>query len=355
MSEFLLEGVAEKHELHMRELLYGQLISRSLAVAAELGVPDLLATGARSPTAVAEALGAHPESIRRLLTGLAAYGVFVADEAGRFALTPRGATLRAQAPGTAHPTALLVGREVGATWAELGTTMRTGKPAFDQALSSEFFKFLADRPQTREVFHQSQSAAVAAELSDLFDQIDVRRYRQVVDIGGGDGSLLCVILEKATTAKGVVFDLPEVREHADARIADVGLTDRCSTAVGDFFEAVPRGGDLYILSRILHDWSDEDAVRILRTCHASMGAGSSLLILEYLLDERSTGAPARAAAVMDLYMLSLFGATGGHERTAAEFGSLLERAGFVTTRQVSLRSGVAAIEAAPAAERVAAT
>lgn len=350
MSELDTEASTGSAPLDMRALLYGQLVSRSLSAVAELGVADLLAAGPCTAAEVAARVDAHPDAVQRLLAGLSAFGVFRSDSAGRFHLTPLGSTLCSDTAGTAWPTAFLVGHEVGAAWAEFGTTIRTGKSAFEQVFGCTFFDFLAVAPGPHDIFHRSQAAAITAELNDLSETFDMTAYRHVIDIGGGDGTLLCSLLANSPDTKGVVFDRPGVVGQAAIRLVAAGLADRCSVRAGDFFAEVPHGADLYILSRILHDWSDLDAERILRKCRAAMGPTSTLLIVDLLREGSGTDAAARAAAVMDLYMLSLFGAEGGRERSVAELVSLLARSGFSTVGHRPLRSGVSIIEARVADE-----
>ncbi|MFE3779785.1 methyltransferase [Amycolatopsis sp. NPDC059090] len=324
----------------MRMLLYGQLVSQSLVSVAELGIAELLGAGPLPVPTVAARLGTHEAATGRLLGALAAFGVFEAVGDDSYGLTPFGAALCFDTPGTAGPTALLLGRSVGRAWAEFTSAIRTGKSAFAGTYGAEFFDHLAEDEDVHAVFHESQSAAVVAELAGLAEHVG-SKYRRLVDVGGGDGTVLCSILRQAENATGIVFDAPAVVPRAAARISRERLSSRCAAAGGDFFEQVPPGGDLYLLSRVVHDWGDDAVTRILSTCRAAMGRGTRLMIVDYVLDDHA----GHMAAIMDLYMMSLFGADGGRERTMTEFSALLAGSGLQLTSHSILSSGMAILEA----------
>ncbi|UOZ11595.1 acetylserotonin O-methyltransferase [Amycolatopsis sp. WQ 127309] len=328
----------------MRTMLYGQLISRGLVAVAELGIAELLAPGPRTVRDIAGELGTHEQATRRLLEGLTTFGVFESTGDDAYGLTGLGTALCADTPGTAAPTALLLGLGVGQAWAELTSAVRTGKSAFAEVFGEPFFDHLTDGEEIRAIFHRSQAAAVTAELAGLAEHVTQGGYRRLVDVGGGDGTVLCAILARSESAGGIVFDAPAVAAQAASTIARAQLTGRCNAQGGDFFDQVPAGGDLYLLSRVVHDWSDEDVTRILGTCRAAMGGDATLMIVDYVLGDGAE----RMGAIMDLYMMSLFGADGGRERTLAEFTRLLEGAGFTLTGHRTLDSGMGVLEARPA-------
>jgi hypothetical protein len=181
------------------------------------------------------------------------------------------------------------------------------------------------------------------EAADVVAAYDFAALRRIVDVGGGSGVLLEAILRATPGLRGVLVDRPEAVERARARLADLG--DRCECVVGDFFDAVPAGADAYLLSRVIHDWHDADAQRILATCREAMPEDARLLLVEAILPERAHDGP--EAIRMDLHMLVLFGA---RERTAAEYGNLLTGAGLDVRRVLPTRSAASlgVIEAAPA-------
>ncbi|SHG69801.1 methyltransferase [Streptoalloteichus hindustanus] len=333
----------------MREMLFSHLVSRCLCAVAHLDVPDLLADGALPVAELATRTGAHPAALRRVLRALVLFEVFTEPAPDVFALTPLGATLRRDAPASARPSALLVGGVVGTAWNELPRSVRTGQPAFEEAFGAGFFDYLERRPEVRAVFARSQAEGLALELDEILAHVDLPEHGLLVDVGGGDGAFLTAVLATRPGVTGIVLDLPETAALAARRIAERGLAGRCAARAGDFFRAVPPGGDLYLLSHVLHDWSDADAVALLRVCAKAMPAHATLLVIDLVAAESTAAGTAdagyRYAALLDLYMLSLFGGDGGRERTAGEITDLLRAAGLVDVRVRRLPSGVGVVTA----------
>jgi SAM-dependent methyltransferase len=174
---------------------------------------------------------------------------------------------------------------------------------------------------------------------------DFSPFRTVVDVGGGNGALLIVILNANPKLNGVVFDMPGAAERATKNIADSRLADRCKAVGGDFFEKVPSGGDAYLLKHVIHDWDDERAVKILESCRRAMPPSGKLLIVEGVYPERiDQSLDARGAAANDVNMLVN---TGGRQRSETEFRALYEAAGFALTRIVPTPARVSVIEGTP--------
>jgi hypothetical protein len=176
----------------------------------------------------------------------------------------------------------------------------------------------------------------AARDAVLATSYDFGHLRRLVDVGGGRGSLLCALLGVYPHLQGVLFERPGVAEGAREQLLKAGLTGRCEVVAGDFFEAVPPGGDAYLLSWILHDWDDELALRILANCRKGMDDGARMLVIELVVpapDEPGAAAVQRLVRQTDLEMLTV---VGGRERTAKEYGQLFTRAGFELTRIVPL-------------------
>ncbi|MEV7023385.1 methyltransferase [Kitasatospora sp. NPDC093558] len=348
----MLDPETHDHATRMRMLLYGQLVSRVICTAVRLGVPEALAERSRSAEELALQLVGHAVSLDRLLRALVPFGVFTEEADGTFALTALGRTLLPETPGTAQPTALLLAGEVGRTWTDLEHTVRTGDSAFRRQFGRDLFEYLEQQPERREVFDRSQEAGLRLELDEVFDAVGFERYPWIVDVGGGNGHLLCELLARTPGSTGTVLDLPGTVPLAEKRIAEEGLTRRCTAVAGDFFAHVTPGADLYILSHVLHDWGWARAVDILRTCAAAMPAHGRLMVIDLVTDgagpdgSGTEGAvPHRLPAVMDVYMLSLFGAAGGRERTRAEFAALLADAGLESEETKVLPSGMAVITA----------
>ena len=331
--------------LKVRELIYAQLSSRALCAMAELGLADALAERPLTAAELARRVGADPALLTRLLNALAAFGMLDAStgpDGTEFALTPLGATLRATAPASALPTALLVAQAVAPAWERLTESVRTGRPGFPEAFGEDFFARLGGSPELREVFDRSQEAGLALELAALLAAVDFSGPLTVVDVGGGDAALLTGLLSAHRELRGVLVDLAEALSRAARRLDRAGLGNRCELVAGDFFEPLPRDADRYLLRHILHDWDDAACLALLRNCRAAMGPDARLLVIDHLAGGEGDRSD-RWGAVMDLYMMSLFG--GGRERTRAELTRLLREAGFDLVRVTRLPAGAGVFEA----------
>jgi hypothetical protein len=225
---------------------------------------------------------------------------------------------------------------------EVFHSVRTGEPAFERALGAPLFDFLAGEPEQGAIFNQAMGDFSRQATASAVDAYDLSSVRLIVDVGGGDGTLVATALERHRQLRGVVFDLPHVAALTGARIAELGLEDRCSVQAGDFFDSIPAGGDVYALSWILHDWDDERCVQILRNCRSAIADGGRLLIVETLLPPGDTP---HWGKVLDVAMLVV---TGGRERTEAEYSGMLERAGFELSAVHPTASLMSVIEALPA-------
>jgi SAM-dependent methyltransferase len=224
--------------------------------------------------------------------------------------------------------------------------VREGGTAFEQVYGDRFFEYLSRNPEQEAIFQGSMTGRSEDEAGHVVAAYDFGGLGRLVDVGGGHGILLGAILRSAPDLRAVLVDQPAVVEQARRRLAAGGVAGRCELVAGDFFGDLPAGADAYLLSRVLHDWADDDARRILAACRSAMSPGGRLLIVEALLPERAADQP--AVIRMDLYMLVLLGA---RERTEAQFRRLLAETGFAVRRVVPTASpaGLSVIEAAPAA------
>jgi hypothetical protein len=313
-------------------LMDGFVITQLLYVASQLGVAQALADGPRTGPEVAEAVGADPDAITRVLRGLALEDV-VSEQDGRFALTPVGALL------PALEGSLRVRGELYYHGAEgLLDAVRHGGTAFERIYGASFFEHLATHATHEAAFDASMAGRSQQEASAVVNAYDFTRFQTLVDVGGGRGLLLDAVLAAAPTLRGTLVDRPAAVAAARAL-----LGDRAECVEGDFFERLPAGADAYLLSRILHDWHDPDALRILTVLHQAMRPDSTLLIVDAILPEHAKDEP--GAIRMDLHMLLLFGA---RERSEAEFRALLADAGFTLLRMIPTGSpaGLGVLEAA---------
>jgi hypothetical protein len=327
--------------LVMRGMLTGYWTTQCLHVAAKLGIADLLKDGPRSADDLARGTGTHAPSLYRMLRALASVGVFAEDGQGRFALTPLAACLRKDVPGSQWAMAIMMGEEHYRTWSEFLYSIRTGKTAFDHVYGMPVFDFLASHPGSAEVFDAAMTSVHGAETGAMLDAYDFTPCTTLVDVGGGNGSLLCAVLRRYPALRAILYDRPDVVERARPNLKAAGVEDRCTAVGGSFFTSVPPGGDAYLMRHIIHDWDDERCRLILGNCRTVMRPGGKLLVIEMVI---APGNEPSFAKFLDVNMLAI---PGGKERNEAEYRELFAAAGFRLTRMVPTAMEVSVIEGEP--------
>ncbi|RPH38089.1 MAG: methyltransferase, partial [Planctomycetota bacterium] len=236
-------------------------VSRMLFVAAKLALADHLAKGPKTAEDLAGPTGTHARSLHRLMRALANLGVFAEDGKGRFSLTPLGDALRTGAPGAARPTILtLASNWVSQGFDHLLYSVQTGKPGFDKALGMPIFDWLAKNPEAASLFSETMVGFHGAEPDAVAAAYDFSGLSTIVDVGGATGNLISAVLARNPAARGILFDLPHVVRDAGALLQARGVAGRVAIEAGSFFERVPSGGDAYLLSHIIHDWSEEQCL-----------------------------------------------------------------------------------------------
>jgi hypothetical protein len=307
-----------------RNVLFGILSSTWIAQACyavtKLGVPDLLAAGPRSATDLAKEVDADERALYRVLRALATAGLLTESAGRMFALRRHGELLRSDVPGSLRPNSLIYGEEVIRSFTEIMYTLRTGRPAFDKVHGTSFYAYLDEHPEIDQIFTSAQGVL---EVPPALAACDLTGVATLVDIGGGDGALLAEILQAHQAMRGVLVDRPEVIRQAKHRLDGIG--DRVEFIDADFFRFVPDNADAYVLSRVLHNWTDDKAAEILRTVRAAMPENGRLIILE---DTVPDGGQDRSASLVDLLMLVMM---EGYDRTEAEYHELLTTSGFRVT------------------------
>jgi hypothetical protein len=325
----------------LTRLFRGYWVSQAIYVATELGIADLLADGPRTADDLAVAVGAHAPSLYRVLRLLASEGVFAEAEDGRFGLTPMADALRRDA-GPLRLQVLFLGQ--GASWQTAGSllhTVRTGETAFEHVHGAGFFEYLRQHPDEWVRFDQLMAANTVPVGRAVAAAYDFSRVGTLVDVGGGRGALAIELLRAHSHLRGVVFDQPAVAAGAREAIAAAGLADRCEAVGGDFFAAVPDGGDAYVLKFILHDWDDERSMAILRACRRAIPNNGRLLLVELLVPHGNAPSFAKTQDVNMLLNL------GGWERTEAEYRALYAAAGFDLTRILPAQGELHVLEGTP--------
>jgi O-methyltransferase domain/Dimerisation domain len=331
----------------MLQIMTGFRVSRATYVAAKLGIADLLKDGAKSAEELAQLTDTHAPSLYRVMRGLVSAGIFDQDEQGRFTLTPIGATLRSDVPNSLRALAIInLGEERYHAWGDLMLSVRTGEIAFNKVFGMGLWEYYQEHPDQAKIFDDSMANLIAAHNAAVLASYPFSAIDTLVDVGGGNGSFIVSALKANPLMKGLLFDLPHVAEQAQKRIADAGLSERCAVIGGDIISAVPEGGTLYLLSKIIHDWDDDRAIAILKSCQRAMRDKAKLLLVEIILPARVEQSSAlQRAFMLDVHMMAT---TGGRERTEAEYRRLLKAAGFEVIRIIPTRSELAVIECAPA-------
>jgi hypothetical protein len=305
-------------------LMDGFVTTQLVYVAAKLGVAEILADGPRTGAELADALGVDGQTLTRVLKGLAAVGVLSEGGDDQFLLTDVGRAL-----GPLRGMAMVRGDLYYQAAAGLIDSVRDGEVAFDRVYGETFFDHLAGHPEAEAIFQGSMAGRSSQEARDVVAAYDFSGLHSLVDVGGGHGVLLAEILQATPGLRGTLLDREAVLAGAQVRLREADLADRVELVPGDFFEHVPSGADAYLLSRVLHDWSDVDARRILRTCRQAVPEHGRLLVVDAILPDRAVDGP--FAVGMDLHMLLLFGT---RERSEPEFDALLSDAGFAVQRTI---------------------
>jgi SAM-dependent methyltransferase len=323
------EGIAasgwESANLHMATVLYGGVvIGPMLAAAAELGLADLVADSAKSVDELARATGSHPHALRRVLSALAGLGVFEETEAGTFRSTRLSDTLREGAEGSLRDLAIFYGRpETMVSGPDLRRSIADGRPVFDRIHGQDWHSYVAKHVELGRVFNRAMGG-VARNLNIVaLRSYDFSDAGLVVDLGGGAGYLVEMILKNHEGVRGAVYDRPAVVEAAADRLGGSEIADRIEFVPGDFFGDIPGGADVYILSKVVHNWSDEEAVSILKNVRRAMPESGKLIIIDPIISDRLN--EPHSGKLMDVIALTKY---TGWERKESEVLKLLADAGL---------------------------
>jgi hypothetical protein len=325
------------------QLSCGYMAPACLYVAAKLRIADQLAGGTKSLSRLdGPSRGVHEESLYRVLRALASVGVFTEIAPREFANTPASEFLREGIPGSMRDVVLFLADPTHfRVFAEMEYSVETGQTGLKHLTGVEAFEFLKRNPAEEQAFNAAMSGLSAQHARAALEAYDFSGLGTIADVGGGHGALLCAVLKKHYGLRGVVFDAPHVAAGAGPCIESMGLGERCEAKGGDFFQEVP-AADSYILKSVIHDWDDERAAAVLKNCAAAMRGAGKVLLLEVVL---SSGNEPHFGKWVDLEMLMM---AGGHERTEAEFGELLAKAGLRLTRVVRTKSPLCVIESVKA-------
>lgn len=319
-------------------LTLGVVHTQALRVAAELRIADLLDGEPLSVEELAKMTGTDSSALARVIAVLAQLRLVKESVPGRFVCTEAGSLLRTDVPNSINEYAILMGQECFTRgWSDLLYSVQTGESAFVKTMGCGVYEYFRAHPAVGSVMHQAMSQLSRQEGAAIRDAYDFSPYRHIVDVGGGRGGLLSILLSASPDAHGTLMDLPDVVAEAVPVLASAGIADRCEVIGGDFLTHVPDGGDLYLLKRILIDRTDHDALALLRNIRSAMRPGGRVLIAD----------PHPGSAYgkyFDLFMLMVF---AGRIRPESELKTLFETAGFTLTRTFDTHSAIRLVEGAP--------
>jgi hypothetical protein len=304
----------------------GIIAAQAIYTATKLHIPDLLSSGPKTVAELAADCDAHPATLERLLRALASIDMFALESDGRFRNTSLSDVLRSDHPesqreGVLFLPAPFLWRPLG----ELYDSVRSGEPAFPSVFGQKFFEYLADHPEDAATFNKVMTQGIAWTTPALLSAYDFSSFERLVDVGGGQGALLRDILVATPGLEGILFDLPQVVSGA-SEILGGEITSRCQIVGGSFFDSVPEGANAYLLKGVIHDWPDDDAIKILTNIRRAIPPDGTLLLVESLVDSAT-----RPAGLADMLMLAI----GGRERTEADFRSLLASSHFSLARIIA--------------------
>jgi hypothetical protein len=319
-------------------MISGYKTTQALYAAAKLGIPDHLASGPKSVEELAREVGANPKALLRLMRHLTSLDLFKQDESKKFSLAPLGELLRNDGPESMRYNAIFAGEENYKATGELLHSVRTGETAFNHLYGKGHFDWLRDHPDESSTFNKAMAQSLR-RLANPVESYDFSGKGLVVDVGGGRGDLITSVMRINPNLKGILFDLPQGSEEAQSHLKTNGVADRCQIITGSFFNSVPEGGDVYVLSRTLHDWADDKAAIILANCRKAIKEDGTLLIRDDVLTDHDL-----PGSQIDLTMMIM---TGGEERTESEWKSLLQSTGFALTKVHKKEGQLDLVEAKP--------
>jgi len=336
------EAMAPPDYVQVIDMAKGHYVSMIVHAAARFALADHLASGPKTAAELAGPTNTHAPSLYRLMRTLASLGLLTEDSTHRFHLTSLGAALKTGAPGSARATILTIAGD----WFWHGLeqfpySVQTGKSGFEKTFGMPVFDYLAQNPEKASLFSETMIGIHGQEPAAVAEAYDFSDVGVLMDVGGASGNLLTTVLARHAAPRGILFDLPHVVTDAKPLIEARGLSDRIEIRGGSFFESVPSGADTYMLSHVIHDWSEEQCLTILGHVRRAMPQNGRLLLVEMVLAHGDTPHPGK---ILDMIMLV---GPGGQERTEDEYRELYKKAGFRLTRVVPTASPVSVVEGVP--------
>lgn len=334
-----MEKLPERPDLtfKMYELISGYWTACAIQTTAQLGIADILSQGPKTLSELAEATQSHEESLYRLLRAVTSVGIFEEKEDNIFVLNDLGATLRSNVPGSMRSMFLTMVGEFYPVLGDLSYGVQTGKVAFEHVNGAPLWKYLKEKPIAGVHMMEAMTGVSGAVLKEILNAYDFTPYSTIVDVGGGNGSMLFSLLYSSPLSRGTVFDEPYVVDETKKHIPE-DLKSRCSVTSGSFFKEIPANADLYILKWVIHDWSNEEAIDILNVCCNAMRVGSKLLIIDAVIPDELN--KPYIGKLLDLNIMAL---ATGIERTLHETKELLEKVNLSFNRLIPTNGDIVGI------------
>jgi hypothetical protein len=309
--------------LRMADFAIGARVASVLRLVAERRIADLVAHRPKTAESLAHETGLPADTLGRLLRALTAFGVFKECADGTFSQTELSAYMcEGSSPSIREMILVLNDDAVLKAWQQLPSVLESGASAFEAVNGVTFFQHVASDPERRTLMAKFMTGIYGPEGAKIAANFPFSRFKSLLDVGGGQGHVLMEIVRRNPNIRGAVFELPQTAEIAREFLVAKGLSS-CDVISGDFFKSLPSGFEAYLIKSVLHDWNDERATQILRTCRDAMPEQGRVLIAELVLERgKSVGHPHR---LIDLEMMVSF---GGKERTAADFEKVLALAGL---------------------------
>jgi len=331
--------MADPDAEEMFQMIRGYRISQVVGTLAELAIPDRLASGPLAFDELAKQIDCHPEATHRLLRAAVSIDVLSETTNGHFGLAPLGHVLRSGVPGSMRESAIaLTASGHWLPWGRLAEAVRQGVRQTPTTLGRELFDYYAETPSEASAFTGAMANRPTAIAEEVARALDTSTAEHVVDIGGASGTIMAALLERNPNLQGTILELAHAALRARAAIAELGLSSRCTVLEGDFFKVVPQA-DIHILKHIIHNWDDEQSVRILSNCARALRKNGRVVLVERALSEHGY---ASRTSLADLNMLVLL---PGRERTAKQYATLLQAVRLRLDRVIETASAMQIIEA----------
>jgi hypothetical protein len=313
----------------------------AIRVAAELDIAGILEKEPMTTELLAARTGSDPGSLSRMMRALAGEGIFKKNKNGLYRNTSLSRVLAAGKGSLRYALMQHLGSLNWNLFSEFPYTVKTGNPVFAKVYGQKIYDYLSGHPHESELFDRSMTNLSEISIEPVLSAVNFSNYAVIADIGGGEGLLLSSILYKFKKSSGILFDLHEGLVGSGTILNRYGVTSRIRVMEGNFFTTAPAGADAYILKNILHNWSDEECLKILKNIVEVMPAHGTILILEMIIEEDNHSSFGK---LIDLQMMVFM--DRGKERTRKEFENLLHQAGLKINRLIPTVAPICAIEAA---------